>query len=70
MDQNKITIQLQKGQEQRLKHYAEKYGMKVKQARGSRDLWEVSGWQDVMDIYWLGANMAMPPFETGISKHI
>lgn len=53
----------------RLKHYCEKYNMKVKKRIGGGDTYEVSNYND-LDLYWLGANMAMPAFNNGMSKHI
>lgn len=54
---------------ERLKHYLKKYGMTMRTKKGAGDYRTVY-YNDPLDLYWLGMNLGMPSFDTGISIHI
>lgn len=51
----------------RIRQYAEQYGMRV--IKVAKEDAVIVYYSDALNLYWLGANIAMPAFQTGISKH-
>lgn len=63
----KVVIQVPAESFERFKHYAKKMQMTVKKVH--RDNYEV-GYLLPIDLYFLGANMGMQPFKTGVAQHV
>jgi hypothetical protein len=65
-----ITLSFDAVDEKRLLSYAERYNMTVQKNRKAKTFKVFCAAEDAIYFYYLGANLAQPPFETGITKHI
>lgn len=65
---NEVVIPIDPEIKHRLLHHCARLGLTVKNTRNKSE-YRVS-FTDPLDLYWLGANIGMQPFNNGVSQHI
>lgn len=64
-----IVIPIEPDQVERFKHYADKLLIRYREPLKGSKCFTITV-MEPLDLYWLGCNLATPPFDNGISKHV